>query len=150
SYILIMKNNILTFVFLLLLFSFSFAQETKKLSLREAVQLGIETSKIIKAANSKVAVSEKKLKSTKTLQYPDLNLTGQYLHLFDTTNVDLKTGNNSAEDGETSEPSSGANPKPSYMMFGMASVSVPVFSGFKLRNSIKESEYAVELSKIQS
>src|SRR5690606_38527426 len=94
---------------------------------------------------------EKKLKSTKAMQYPDLSVSGQYLHLFDTTDVKLKTGTNSAESGDVSEhESAGANPKPSYMMFGMASLSVPVFNGFKLRNSIKESEFVVELSKIQS
>ena len=146
-----MKNKALISIFTLLTFSVSFAQEVKKLSLEEAVQLGIENSKTIKAADSQVRVSEKKLKSTKALQYPDLSVSGQYLHLFDTTDVKLKTGNNSAENGEGSEPSSaGASPKPSYMMFGMASLSVPVFNGFKLRNSIKESEFAVELSKIQS
>lgn len=146
-----MKNKTLITIFTLLTFSLSFAQEVKKLSLEEAVQLGIENSKTIKAADSQIIVSEKKLKSTKALQYPDLNVSGQYLHLFDTTDVKLKTGNNSAESGEGSEPeSAGANPKPSYMMFGMASLSVPVFNGFKLRNSIKESEFVVELSKIQS
>ncbi len=145
-----MKNKSLISVFTLLLSVFSFSQETKQLSLQEAVQLGIENSKTIKAAESGVMVSEKKLKSTKALQYPDVSVTGQYLHLFDTTHVDLKIGHNSAENEEPSEPSSGTNPKPSYMMFGMASVSVPVFNGFKLRNSIKESEYAVELSKINS
>lgn len=146
-----MKNKIIISVFALLIFSFSFAQEARKLSLRDAVLLGIENSKTIKAAESQITVSEKKLKSAKALQYPDLSVTGQYLHLFDTTDVDLKTGSNTAETGETPEASPGnASPKPSYLMFGMASVSMPVFNGFKLRNSIKESEYAVELAKIQS
>lgn len=145
-----MKNKTLISIFTLLLFSLSIAQEVKRISLEEAVRLGIESSKTIKAAESQVIASEKKLKSTKALQYPDLSVTGQYLHLFDTTKVDLKMGNNSGENGEASESSSSESPKPTYMMFGMASISVPVFNGFKLRNSIKESEYAVELSKIQS
>jgi outer membrane protein TolC len=84
------------------------------------------------------------------MQYPDLNVSAQYLHLFDTAKVDLKTSQpeNTEEEG-TEETSGGASPSPSYLMFGMASVSMPVFSGFKLRNSIKQSEYAVNLSKIQ-
>ena len=141
-----MRNKIILSIFTLFLLSFSFAQEMKKLSLEEAIQLGVANSKSIKAATSQVTVSEKKLKSTKALQYPDLNVSGQYLHLFDTTDVDLKIGNSN----ENSGGNSAANPKPSYMMIGMASLSVPVFNGFKLRNSIKQSEYAVELSKIQS
>jgi len=45
-----MKNKTLITIFTLLTFSISFAQEVKKLSLEEAVQLGIENSKTIKAA----------------------------------------------------------------------------------------------------
>jgi len=129
----------------------SFSQETKSLSLKEAVSLGIENNKMLKAAESQVRASEKKLKSTKILQYPDLNISSQYLHLFDTTDVDLKIGgqNENSEGGE--ENASAANlPKPSYMLLGMASISMPVFNGFKLKNSIRQSEYAVNLSRIES
>jgi len=129
----------------------SFAQETKILSLKDAVTLGIENNKMLKAAESQVKVSEKKLKSTKILQYPDLNISSQYLHLFDTTDVDLKIGgqNGDTEDGGENAAAGNA-PKPSYMLLGMASVSMPVFNGFKLKNSIRQSEYAVNLSKIES
>lgn len=143
-----MKNSLfLLYVFIAVLGS---AQETTTLTLKEAVNLGLENNKSLKTAMAQVRAAEKKLTSTKTLQYPDVNVSGQYLHLFDTTKLDLKIGKSgNLEDGnETSNAQ--ANPKPSYLMLGMANVSMPIFNGFKLRNTIKQSESIVNVSKLES
>ncbi|MEO8235008.1 MAG: TolC family protein, partial [Flavobacterium sp.] len=67
-------------------------------------------------------------------QYPSLKISGQFLQLTNAT-VDskIKLGGSSSE-------SSSAPIKVSQLFLGQANVSMPIFNGFKLKNSISASE----------
>lgn len=109
-----------------------YAQERKTLSLKEAISLATTKSNEANLANIKVATSKLEMETMKNNQYPNLKISGQFLQLTN-ANVDsnLKTGGS----GGSSSPL-----EVSQLLLGQANVSMPIFSGFKLKNSISASE----------
>ena len=124
-----MKSRIAILMLMLLPGGILQAQEQKALTLSEAIQMALTNSDQAKIADSKVTTAEAELKSIKNIQYPDLNVGAQYQYVNSPT-IDLKMGG-----GESSE-----TPEVHNIFFGNAMVSMPVFTGFKIRNTIKSGE----------
>jgi outer membrane protein TolC len=144
-------NKQLLLLFLFIGVSSVYSQETdkknvndaKKLDLKDAIDLAITKSNEAELANTKVTTKNLELQSVKNNQYPDLKISGQYMRLTNAS-VDLKTNSNS-----TSGNSSTA-PKVNQLILGQANVNLPLFSGFKLQNSIKASDYLYQAEKAKS
>jgi outer membrane protein len=105
------------------------AQERKILSLKEAISLVTTKSNEAVLANMKANTSKLEMETMKNNQYPSFKISGQYLHL---TNANVE-----------SNLSTGGSPSKidvSSLLFGQANVSMPIFNGFKLKNSISASE----------
>jgi len=115
---------------LITLFSIGFiqAQDTKSLSLQEAIKTGITSSNQAILADTKVKTSEWELKTVKNNQLPNVSLSGQFFKL---TQANAK-GN--------LIPASGGNLDISQLAIGQANATIPVFNGFKIQNSIKASK----------
>ena len=110
-----------------------YAQERKILSLKEAISLVTTNSNEAVLANMKVNTSKLEMETMKNNQYPNLKISGQFLQLTN-ANIDskIKLGGS---------PSEGSSPiKVSQLFLGQANVSMPIFNGFKLKNSISASE----------
>lgn len=120
-------NRIILLLFLSLSTTLGIAQDKKKMSLKDAVTLVITNSNEALLANTKVATSKLELESLKNNQYPNVKLSGQYLRLTNANIVSHVGG-------------SGGGLDVNQLMLGQANVSMPVFSGFKLKNSINASE----------
>jgi len=121
-----MKNNsIALLAFLLISITTSYAQEKKTMSLKDAISVVISNSNEAVLANTKVATSKLELETMKNNQYPSAKISGQYMRLAG-ANVKSNLG--------------GSGIDVSQLMLGQASVAMPVFSGFKLKNSIIASE----------
>ena len=116
------------------------AQEKTSLTLNEAINLAWTKSNEVTLANTKVKTKQYELQSKKNNQYPDLKLSGQYQRLTNAT-VDFKINQNNAG---SKEP----QPIVNQLMIGQLNASVPVFSGFKIQNSIKvyENLYEAEIA----
>jgi len=114
------------------------AQQTKSLSIEDAVHLALENSDASKISDAKVFIAESELNKTKNLQYPDAKLSGQYMYLT-SANIDLKTSSDSSS-SSTDDTQSNSSPNVNQLLLGQANVSMPIFSGFKLSNTVKSSE----------
>ncbi|WP_339920314.1 TolC family protein [uncultured Flavobacterium sp.] len=103
------------------------AQEKTSLTLGEAIHLAWAKSNEVSLANTKVSTKKHELQSVKNSQYPDLKISGQYQRLTQAS-IDFKINK-----------SSDAQPLPvvDQLMIGQVSASLPVFSGFKIQNTIK-------------
>jgi outer membrane protein TolC len=101
------------------------AQEKTSLTLDEAVKLAWEKSNEVTLANTKVNTKKYELQSVKNNQYPDLKISGQYQRLGKAS-IDMHN------DQASSEPIA----SPDRAMLGMANLSLPLFSGFKIQSSI--------------
>jgi outer membrane protein TolC len=108
------------------------AQE-KTLTLEEAVKTAWEKSNEVTLANNKVSTKRYELQEVKNHQYPDLKISGQYQRL---TRASIDLHNN--------QSNSDAMASPDRAMVGMANLSLPLFAGFKIQNSIKASDNLYE------
>lgn len=137
-------SKLLLFGIFLLGISSVQAQQKTNLSLKDAVEIALSKSDEVGLATTKSVTKSYELSSVKNNQYPDVKISGQYLRL---TNADIKL-KSSGEASSDSNEEPAATPKVNQLMFGQASVSMPLFSGFKLKNSIKasESQYKAELA----
>ncbi|MFV0155222.1 TolC family protein [Empedobacter falsenii] len=134
-----MKNKIFLPICLVVA-TFAHAQDTN-VSLQEVIQQSLQNNKSVKVAEAAKNTNEYKVQSAKNNRLPDISLSGQYMHLFTTTNVDIKLPMQSSGGGMGVEPNQ--------LLLGQASASVPVFAGFKIKNAIKSSELMVDLSNLQ-
>jgi outer membrane protein TolC len=106
------------------------AQEKTSLTLDDAVRIAWEKSDEVTLANTKVNTKKYELRSTKNNQYPDLKASGQYQRLAG-ADVDLKFNQKEL---------TSSTPNVDQLMLGQLTASLPIFSGFKIQNSIKLSE----------
>lgn len=107
-------------------------QEKLSLSVDEAVQTGLKNSKTLHASLMKVKASEAKVKETNTAALPSLKFIGSYTRL---SNVDPFTINAGPMGTFTLAPSIVNN-------YGLKlALTQPVFTGFKIENSIKIAEF---------
>ena len=113
------------------------AQEMQKLSIEKAVEIALNNSDEAKLADTKVRTAENQLQATKNLQYPDLSISGQYQHLFE-PDVDVKLFSNQNPNADEGQATS--SPNVNQLFLGQASLTVPVFSGFKIQNTIQANE----------
>lgn len=114
------------------------AQEKKQLSLDEAINLAVTKSTEATLADTKVATSKFEYENTKNSQYPDFKVSGQYMRITN-PDVKLRLPLGSSNSGEN-EGSSSTSPDVNQILFAQASASMPLFSGFKIQNSINASE----------
>ena len=116
------------------------AQEKKQLTLDEAINLAVTKSTEATLADTKVITSKFDLDNTKNSQYPDFKVSGQYMRITDPTVKFRIPLGDSSDSGDGGTSSSSSSPKVNQIMFAQASLSVPLFSGFKIQNSIDASE----------
>jgi outer membrane protein len=112
------------------------AQQTTTLSLKEAVSIALTKSDEANLASTKTATKNYETQAVKMNQYPDFKISGQYLRL---ANADVKlqstqetTGGNTSQEKES--------PKVNQLILGQANLTLPIFSGFKLKHSIAASQ----------
>lgn len=127
-------KTILTFTFVLFGIFITQSQERKKLSLKEAIEIVLNNSNEASLANIKVETAKLELETVKNNQYPSVKISGQYLRLTN-ANVNSNLGSNNSNPNATS-----SSPKVSQLLLGQANVAMPIFSGYKLKNSIIASE----------
>ena len=118
--------------------SFS-AQEKRTISMDEAVRLGIENSKNLKIDRAQIEESTANLLAAKNRQLPELTVSASYLYLPLEPNVNLKIPG-----------LAGGGPKVSNVLYGSANVSVPIYSGGRIKYGIQSAQYLVEASKLNA
>ncbi|MGJ7032211.1 TolC family protein [Niabella hirudinis] len=120
-----------------------FAQDVKKLSVKEAVELGLQSSKHLKIDQAKVLEATAALEEAKNHQLPDFKISGSYMRLT-TAKIDMKAT-------QKQEGSSGGGiPEISQAMYGIANLSLPLYAGGKIRYGIQSAKYLLEAEKLNA
>jgi len=120
------------------------AQQKTSMSIHDAVALALNKSDEVGLANAKTTTKSYELQTVKNNRYPDLKVSGQYLRL---TNARI-TQKNTSNSETTTTTEKKDPPKVNQLALGQANLNMPIFSGFKLKNSIAASEnlYKSELA----
>lgn len=126
-----------------------FAQDTRALSLDEAIRLSLQNSKQIRAADARTQEAAARLREAQNNRYPDLNVSGAYLRM-NQPDLDLKInpgGGDPGQGGPGQEPSS---VKINQAAYAMANASLPLFSGFRIHNGIRSAQYLEKAAELDA
>ncbi|MCW3090078.1 MAG: TolC family protein [Ferruginibacter sp.] len=115
------------------------AQETKKITLKEAIDLSISNSHLLKNNKAKIDEATAAVREANERRLPDVSVSGSYLYLPVKPNINLKT--DSAGKG-----SGGASV--SQAMYGIANVSLPIYTGGKLKYGIESAKYLEQAARL--
>lgn len=107
------------------------AQQKTSLTLDEAIHLAWAKSNEVSLANTKVDTKKFELLAIKNNQYPDLKISGQYQRLAKAS-INLKINKNTTAE---------SLPVVDQLMLGQVNANLPLFAGFKTKNSIKASDH---------
>lgn len=131
-------------VLVLVLFSFikTNAQESKTLTLDEAIELGLKNSKQLKLSQAKIDEAVAATKQASEARLPDASISGSYLRLTK-PNVNIK--------GFGSDSSGGfSSPTISQALYGSANVSLPIYAGSKIKYGIESAKYLEQATRLDA
>ncbi len=123
------------------------AQQTRQLSLDEAIQLSLDNSKNLKVSQAKIDQAAAELSEARLRQYPDLKISGSYLRV-NQPNIDMKAKLGGSGQGEGS--SSASEIKVDQVAYGMATASLPLFSGLRIRSGIESAKYLKRAAELDA
>ncbi len=114
------------------------AQESRTLTLKEAIDLSIANSKTLKMNKEKILEATYAVKEANERRLPEASVSGSYLYLPVHPVIDLKSGSNNG------------GPSVNQAVYGMASVSVPLYTGGKLKYGIESAKYLEQAVKLDA
>ena len=112
------------------------AQDTKQLSLQEAIELSIKNSKQLKASEARNEQAAGALKEAEDNKLPNASISGSYLRLSN-PHVSLKTKAFGRADSTGGSGTQAVN----QAGYGIFNISLPVYSGGKIRYGIESARY---------
>ncbi|GAO41269.1 putative multidrug efflux pump outer membrane protein [Flavihumibacter petaseus NBRC 106054] len=118
---------------------------TVNLNLQKAVSLSLQNSKIIKANMAKVDEATAGLKQARDNKLPDLSVTGGYMYLPVTPNIDMKM-----KSGSGSGSGSGESIEAHQAAYGLVNASLPLFAGGKIKYGIQSAQYLLEATRLDA
>ena len=126
----------------------SIAQNARKITLNEAVQLSITNSKQLKVSNAKVDEAIANSHDAWNNHLPDVKISGSYMRL-NNPNVDLKikTGGSSTD---TTKQTSTSSIKVNEIAYGMVNASLPLFSGLRIKYGAEAAKYLEKAAKLDA
>lgn len=134
-----MKNNILLLILLCFCFVFSKAQEVKTITMEQAIQLGLQHSHSIEIDKAKIAQADAALWQAKNMRLPEFKISGAAMALT-TPKMDL----------QLNQQGGGENIKANSAYYGSANLSLPIYTGGKIKYGIKSAEYLLEATKLSA
>lgn len=118
---------------------------TKHLTLKEAIALGLKNSHELHAASARSQQSFADLKQARENQLPDVSASGAYLRLGN-PNIALNT----SKPANGHDSSATGFPSVHQAMYGIAAVSLPLFTGGKIRYGIESAKFLTKASMLDA
>ncbi len=135
-----MKHKLILIAISLLSLQSLLAQQTRSLTLKEAIDLTLANSKQLKLNEAKILEATTNIKEAREKQLPDAGVSASYLWLPVRPNINLKSDSAGGSGG----------PKVSQALYGIASVSLPLYQGGKLKYGIESAKYLEQALKLDA
>ncbi|MEJ7683141.1 MAG: TolC family protein [Segetibacter sp.] len=123
-----------------------FGQSVRTISIKEAIDLSIANSKQLKNSYARIEEATAALREAVQNRLPAVSVSGSYLRL-NNPHINLKTKTGSSV-GSGDSTQSSANP--SSALYGIANVSLPIYSGLKIKYGIESSKYLAEAARLDA
>lgn len=131
----------------------TFAQNTRKLTLDEAITLSLQNSKDMKLSQARIHEATASLREARERRLPDLSVSGSYLRLNQPdVNLKVKLGSSSSgsEGSGSSTGSAASSLKVEQAAYAMANLSIPVFAGFRIQHGIESAKYLAKAAELDA
>ncbi len=122
------------------------AQSVKKLTLKEAVELGVTNSKQLAVSNAKVKEAQAKVSQAGDKVWPEIGISGMYMRI-NQPNIKMAGESNANNNSGSGDSPLAAFSNLSDIGLAQASASMPLFNGFRIRNNKAMSEYLEEAAR---
>ncbi len=144
-----MKHNMIRttglLIALTLLSTRILAQDSaRNITLKEAINLSIQNSKLLKNNKAKIDEATLAVDEANERKLPDFSISGAYLYLPIQPNVNISKS--STDTGS----SGGGAPKVNQAIYGIASLSYPIFTGGKLKYGVESAKYLAQAVKLDA
>ena len=123
----------------------SHAQETKTITLQDAINLSIKNSKQLQASYARNDQAAGALKEAQDRKLPDVTASGSYLRLTN-PNVSLKT----KAFGGSDSTGNNSSPSVNQAMYGIVNVSLPIYAGGRIRYGIESARYLQQAATLDA
>ncbi|HEX2684038.1 MAG TPA: TolC family protein [Ferruginibacter sp.] len=134
-----MKHKIILFITSLLVLHITYAQESRTLTLKEAIDLSLKNSKQLKGNEARILEASANVREAEEKKLPDAGVSGSYLYLPVKPNIDMKTGSGS-----------GSGPTVHQAIYGTANVSLPLYNGGKIKYGIESAKFLEQAVKLDA
>ncbi|MGG9964331.1 TolC family protein [Ferruginibacter sp. SUN106] len=135
-----MKHKLVLIILSLLSLQTLQAQQSKTLTLKEAIDLSIANSKQLKLNEAKILEASASIKEAEEKRLPEAGISSSYLYLPVKPNINLKSGSGNGN----------GSPSVSQAFYGIASVSVPLYNSGKLKYGIESARYLQQALKLDA
>jgi outer membrane protein TolC len=133
-----MKHKILLFISGLLALQPLMAQDTRKLTLHDAIELSLKNSKVLKSNEAKIMEANANIREAEDKRLPDAGISASYMYLPIKPAIEMKTGG------------SGNSPSVSQAIYGSANISLPLYNGGKIKYGIESAKYLAQALKLDA
>ena len=127
-------------LFLLSLQSLTAQDSSRKITLKEAIDLGITSSHLLKNNKAKIDEAIAATQEANERKLPDFSVSGSYIYLPVQPNIVMKS----------SSGSGGGGPKVNQVIYGMASASLPIYGGGKINYGIESAKYLEQAARLDA
>ncbi len=138
-----MKHRLLFIIAGIISMQSLLAQQSRTITLKEAIDLTLAYNKNLKTNKTRIEAASLAIKEAYEKKLPEASVSGSYLYLPVQPNINLKTGSDTGGGG-------GSTPGVHQAMYGIASVSVPIYSGGRLRYGIESAKYLEQAIKLDA
>jgi outer membrane protein len=144
-------NRLIALSFGLFTVTTAMAQASRSLSLDEAITLTLQNSNELKLSSAKIKEASAAAREARERRLPDFKISGSYIRLTQ-PDMDLKVKLGNSSQQQTGEGSATATVSPvvNQAMYGIANLSLPLFTGFKIQYGIEAAKYLEQAAKLDA
>jgi outer membrane protein len=126
------------------------AQDTRNLSLDEAIDLSLKNSKQLKISQAKIDEAVASYHQAWNNHLPDVTAMGAYMRVSNPT-IDLKLKlPSSSSSSDTGQTTSTGFPKVNQAAYGLVNASLPLFSGMRIHYGAESAKYLEKAAKLDA
>lgn len=121
------------------------AQETRTLTLQEAIDLGLKNSKQLRLSKAKIGEAVAATREAMERRLPDVNINASYMRV-NKPHINIKT----AATGGGGDSNAISPGNVNQAMFGMANLSLPLFAGLKIKYGIESAKFLEKAAEMDA
>jgi len=126
------------------------AQDTRVITLNEAIDMSLNNSKQLKLSAAKIQEATAALREARERRLPDLSASGAFYRL-NNPQLDIKFSQSKDNSGGTGgNESTSSTPKVNQIVYGMVNLSIPLFNGFQISSGIESAKYLELAAKLDA